>query len=198
MDGKGQAVDERAGDQAGEAEGEGVAEETREKATRCGERSEADQEVEAEDGGWKHERKGDQSLYGGAGEAVAARQPPGDGNREEQKKQRGGEGELEGEDEGLRVHATSLDGSIYPGSELVSGESSAITFPAALLDRTEAELRQVFLDRAGEEPAEEGLGFGVAVGAFEDDRALANFGVNGGDHDVGADLLVFGRDGEGE
>ncbi len=69
---------------------------------------------------------------------------------------------------------------------------------AALLDGAEAELGEVFLDGGGEEPGEEGLRFGVAVGAFEDDGALADFGVDGGDHDVGADLLVLGGDGEGE
>ncbi len=104
LDGEGEAVDEGSGDEAGEAKGEGVAEEAREEAAGCGERAEADQKIEAEDGGWEDEREGDQSLDKGAGEGVAARQPPGDGDREEQKEERGGEGELEGEDEGLRVH----------------------------------------------------------------------------------------------
>ena len=81
LDGEGQAVDEGSGDEAGEAKGEGVAEEAREKAAGCGERAEADEEVEAEDGGWEDEREGDQSLDQGAGQAFAARQPPSDGDR---------------------------------------------------------------------------------------------------------------------
>ena len=85
-------------EEAGEAEGEGVAEEAGEEAAGGGERSEADEEVEAEDGGREDEREGDEGLDECAGDAVAAREPPGEGDGEEEQEEGGGGGELEGED----------------------------------------------------------------------------------------------------
>ncbi len=67
------------------------------------------------------------------------------------------------------------------------------------MDGVQAEARELALDFLGEEPGEEGVGFGAVFGFAEDDGALADLGVgHGGDEDVVADLFEVGGAGEGE
>ena len=68
-----------------------------------------------------------------------------------------------------------------------------------LLCRRQAELGEFSLDGRGEEPREEGVGFGFVGGFGEDDGALADLGIlRGRDQGVHADLLEVRSGGDGK
>jgi hypothetical protein len=104
LDGEGETVEDGADDEAGEGEGDGVAEEAGGVASKAGCGAEEDEEVEAEDGGRKQEREGGRGFDEGTPARAGGDDPPGDGYACQEQDERGGGGETEGEPEGLQVH----------------------------------------------------------------------------------------------
>ena len=109
LHGEGQAVDDGADDEAGEGEGERMAEEGGDAAADGGARTEQNEKKEAEDGGRQDERQSGESLKSGEPAAAAEdqqrRKRDGDGQQN-----RGGDGcELESEGERLPVHGSYGD-----------------------------------------------------------------------------------------
>ncbi len=116
-----------------------MAEEADKGAAEGGGRAEAHEEVEAEDGGWKHEGKRDKGLDDAAGPAITvaragATAEPGGERRGEEQERGGGEGrKAEGQPEGGQSIADKCRG-IVP--RLVFGAGEKRRFAAGMTEKS--------------------------------------------------------------
>lgn len=95
--GEGKAVEDRSGEKTAEAEGEGMSEEVDEETSDGCERAEGDEEIKADDGGWKDERKGYDGLDDGSHGTVPGGDPPGERKGDHEQDGCGAESQPEGE-----------------------------------------------------------------------------------------------------